>query len=121
MNTNTITIDRAPHDEELTVLVCKRDERWYAQGLQRDIAASGKDLDDALYGFSRSLAFQVAIDCEHDVEPLSELSPAPEMFQQMAVDAPRIDKQLPQFTITDGFAPKASDLAARTNVRLCPR
>lgn len=56
---------------------------WIAQGLEYDIAAQGKTLKEAQEAFNRMFITKIILDLNNGVDPLSQLSEAPEEYQQM--------------------------------------
>jgi hypothetical protein len=61
----------------LALLVTKDGDWWVARGLERDIAAQAKSMEELKFEFERVLVTHVLLDSRAGVEPLSELPAAP--------------------------------------------
>lgn len=85
---------------ELNILLFRGNENWIAQGLEYDIGAQGKTIDDALYELQRLIIGHVAIRQELDLPPLQEAIPkAPEMYWRQFEKAKRLETELPPMTV----------------------
>ena len=62
------------------LLFLDEDKTWIAQGLEYDIAAQGKTLKESQEVFERMLATKIVVDLKNGIEPLSQLSEAPEEY-----------------------------------------
>lgn len=62
---------------KVSVLLFKDGNKWVAQGLEYDIAASGDSITTASEAFEKAFAGQIAVDVHHGDEPLAGFSPAP--------------------------------------------
>jgi hypothetical protein len=88
----------------LAVLFFKeRSGHWIAQGLERDIAAQGPDLEMAKLAFERTVMGYLKLDAQHHRAPLASLRPAPRPFwdawervsQKQTAAIPPVDPSLP--------------------------
>lgn len=68
---------------------------WVAQCLEYDIAAQGKDLDEAKSAFERTFAGEVLLALESGEVPLASVPPAPRRFREMFARALRLADVLP--------------------------
>ena len=69
--------------------------RWYAQVLDHDLAADGRDIDDVLFELSRVLNVHVASCNQLDRKPFECLGPAPSRFHKLWETAKDIEATLP--------------------------
>lgn len=73
---------------------------YYAQVLERDIAAHGKDIDSALADLSRVLNVHIAASHDLGREPFVGLDPAPEEYLSLWDKARSIKAELPNLCPT---------------------
>ena len=64
----------------VSVLLMKEDDFWVAQGLEFDVAAQGKTIQDAKNSFERTFIGQILVDVLNGEEPLSQVPRAPERY-----------------------------------------
>lgn len=62
------------------LLLFKEDEFWIAQGINKDITAQGKSIDNAINSFKNICINQMILDFEDKKEPLSDIPEAPREF-----------------------------------------
>ncbi len=75
--------------DNLQVLITERDGCWFAQGLEIDYAAEGRDLDDVRRAFEQGLALTIAANLRRFKTIEHLLRPAPEEVQRQAAGAIR--------------------------------
>jgi hypothetical protein len=83
----------------LRVLFTRDGEWWVARGLERDIAAQTRDLEDLPFEFERVLMTHVAMDLREGIEPLSRLDPAPPDVEQRWSRGLWVALDRPQFNV----------------------
>ena len=68
---------------KLNILLLKEAEgEWTAQCLERDIAAQGSTIDNAMFEFQRTLVSELAIADNFGEVPLENIPPAPHYYWQ---------------------------------------
>lgn len=83
----------------MTVLLLKEGDQWVAQCLEHDIAAQGKEIDDALTAFAVIWRAQLLEDVNDGREPFSTSGPAPEHYFILARRAKRVQTRVPQLSL----------------------
>lgn len=90
-------------DVSINVLVTNREGWWVAQGVEYDIVAQGKTIEDMEYEFERMLMVHILSAEEFGLVPLESLPPAPEEIRQafkmariLQLEAPRIRAAAPR-------------------------
>ncbi len=87
---------------ELRVLLFQEGEHWVAQGLEYDVGAQGKTIDDALYEMQRVLLGQIVIRQELDLPPFETAVPrAPALYWRQFEQANPVEKTPPHMTAGD--------------------
>jgi len=71
----------------LRVLLFQRGELWVAQCLEYDIAAQGKNPNDAAYQWERAFVGQIVAGFQHDLKPMANVLPAPPEYEEMFNEA----------------------------------
>ncbi len=56
---------------------------WTAQGLEYDLRAQGKDVEEAIEGFKKLLEYEVNRCNEIGIDPLSDILPAAGFFHEL--------------------------------------
>jgi len=74
----------------MQVLLFREYDRWVAQGLEYDIAASGETIPEAQEAFIRTLTAQVAGAHHYGQPPLENFEPAPDCYWKAARSAQRL-------------------------------
>jgi hypothetical protein len=74
-----LTVEVCNMQGQLRVVLFREGEKWIAQGLEHDICAQGKDLDEVLLRFRRT----VHIENEENDGSLSHIGEAPRHFFKM--------------------------------------
>ena len=82
--------DAPPQQLRLSVLLLKGATHWVAQCLEYDLAAQGKEIDDALRSFTRTLNGQILLDIQEKVAPLSRVLQAPKEYWSIFEHAKRL-------------------------------
>lgn len=68
---------------ELSVVLFRDGDFWIAQGLEHDITAQGRTLQEVKLAFMRTVAVRAFVDQEAGVEPFSQCEPAPTEFWEL--------------------------------------
>ncbi|MGB7217933.1 MAG: hypothetical protein WBD07_03905 [Vicinamibacterales bacterium] len=68
------------HHIVLSVLFFQEGDTWVAQGLERDIAAHGRSIEEARIAFERTLSGYIQLAVKHHQEPLVSMRRAPDVF-----------------------------------------
>lgn len=84
---------------ELNILLFKDCGVWIAQCLERDIAAQGETIKQALDEFGKMLAAEIAYALHKGVEPLSNLDQAPSFYWKQFDEGLFVNPQRPVFSI----------------------
>jgi hypothetical protein len=61
----------------LDVILWKEADNWIVQGLQKDIAAQGSTINDAMKRFARVLVAEIVTNIREGKEPLQGIDAAP--------------------------------------------
>lgn len=79
----------------LTILLLQDHGYWVAQCLEYDVTAQGKNIDEAMTAFERTLVGQVLLDTEQGKQPLSGIGQAPKQFFDLSKKARRLTDSVP--------------------------
>jgi len=69
----------------LNVLMIKEDDLWVAQGLEHDISAQGKDMEEATYEFQKAFFSEMAVCEDLGYSFPNGIPPAPQYYWKMFV------------------------------------
>ena len=90
----------------LNILIFRGRENWIAQGLEYDIGAQGKTIDDALYQLQRLIMGHIVIGEKLGLPQLQEVLPkAPEMYWRQFEKAKRLEAKLPAMSVKKELLP----------------
>lgn len=79
------------HHILISVLLFQDGDAWVAQGLEYDIAAFGRSIQEAATAFRQTFAAKVMLDLRRSRSPLQGLSPAPDRYWRMFNEAEDLD------------------------------
>lgn len=79
---------------EISILLLQEDNGWVAQCLEKDIAAQGNSINEALASFKNTFIGQLILDYEDNKTPLEDLQEAPkEYWDKYQLSRPLRDKE----------------------------
>ena len=86
---------------EITVLFCLETVEaenegyfgWVVQGLEYDIAAQGKTMDEAKSRFESNVITQILLDLERGKQPLEGIPPAPSFYLEQSKSAHALEEK----------------------------
>ena len=81
---------------KFNALLFKRGDWWVAQGIEYDIVAQAKTIEDLDYEFQRAIVAEMIIAVKHGEEPFANLSPAPEVYYDLWQDAVALREREPK-------------------------
>jgi hypothetical protein len=93
-----------PHSYRFRVLLRKEGRQWVAQCLEKDIAAQGRTVRDAMTSFLNTLLGQLAVDLAHKQVPFEGLAAAPDYYEEMWSEGARLER--PPVVIPDDLRAK---------------
>jgi hypothetical protein len=100
----------------LNVLVTKNDGWWIAQGVEYDIVAQARSLDDLEYEFERMVIVHIATCEQFGLEPFESLPPAPDEVGHAFLIARELAMRTPRLKVEDSRVP--TRLAPKMRARL---
>lgn len=86
---------------QIQVLLTRDGDWWVARGLNKDVAAQARDINDAVYEFQRVLMSHIALDLIQGRDPLEDVPPAPRKYFAMWESGLSAVRQPPSFTIPE--------------------
>lgn len=75
---------------QLKVLFFKDGQSWIAQGLEYDMVAQGRTIQEAQKSFERVFVTNIVVNIKNKIKPLSQFKKAPKIFFKMFENAEQL-------------------------------